>query len=133
MAEAFARQWLQRHGLQSSYKILSRALTDEFDPEFSPASGYAVECLREEYALDISSHRSRRICPSEVESAYAIIGVSARHLDILSSMFPLSRKKLFRFSRDVRDPWRQDISKYLQCAHELYQLVPEVMEKVTST
>ena len=133
MAEAFARQWLQRHGMLPAYTVRSRALTEEFDPEYSPASEYAVDCLRHEYSLDISSHRSKLLCHADVESAFAIIGVTARHHNILILNYPLSRGKLLRFSRDVEDPWRQEKAKYLRCARELYQLVPEVMERITSS
>ena len=133
MAEAIANRWIHLQGLSDRFVAKSRALTDQFDPEYSPASAYAVECLQEDYSLDIASHKSKVIELCDVETAYAIVGVTSRHQEILLAMFPSCKNKLYRLSEDVEDPWRRDKSRYQQAARELDTLVPEVMVTITST
>ena len=133
MAEKFAQSWLQDNNLMSSYRVISRGITDRYDPS-SPASQFGVQVLAKDFGLDLSQHRSALITEKELNNAVAIVCVTRSHVEYLRSQFPsVNTKKLFTLRNNVSDPWHATLEVYRSCAYEMKPLVEEVMEEMVNT
>ena len=130
MAEQFANSWLIRNDLTHQFKVISRALTDKYEPPNSPASSHGVEILAKEFSLDLSSHRSSMLTLQEVNDAKIIIGVTELHVEMILRMFPSSEGKLHSFDSDVSDPWHAPLEEYRACANEMMPLVYQKLNEL---
>lgn len=131
MAEAFGKAWATENMVADDVTILSRGLTDRYEPPNSPASEYGVAVLLEKFGLDTSLHRSKLLTAEEVEIAAAIISVSSSHRDSILSSFPsTAHGKTYSLSRNVSDPWHASIDIYEHCACVMKPLVYEAMESI---
>lgn len=133
MAEYLARQWFINNKTENSHNftVISRALSDRYEPPGSPASENGVIIMKEDFGIDMSSHRSALLRQTDVDEAVAIIGVSQGHIEFIRSNFLFHSEeavnvnnKLFAMKRDVRDPWHAHIEVYRACAHQLAELIP---------
>lgn len=91
--------------------------------EGAPASAEAVEILRE-HGLDLTTHRSRGLRPSEVATADLIVAMELEHMDILERRFPRAGEKSVllrafemgpeaaRTPPDLEDPMGQPLETY---------------------
>jgi protein-tyrosine phosphatase len=132
MAEYFARQWLQQKHSEH-FTILSRALTDQYEPPGSPASTNGVIVMKEDFDIDMNSHRSALLTQADVDRADAIVGVTLSHIDFISANFAGATGKVYSMNRDVSDPWHAPLETYRSCAHQLSSLIPLVVGKVVDT
>lgn len=133
MAEFFTREWFTKREMKN-YKVMSRALTDRYEPPGSPASENGIIIMREDFGIDMSSHRSALLQQCDVDNAAAIICVSRGHAQFIASNFPsVDRSKLHALKRDVSDPWHADLSVYRACAHQLAELLPIELSELFST
>jgi protein-tyrosine-phosphatase len=130
MAEHFASAWLVDKNLQGQYKIISRGLTDRYDPLNSPASPNAVDVLAKDFSLDLSPHRSSLLSSDEVNDAYLIIGVTQSHKSQIINNFPNSLGKVHCFNANVPDPWHATIEVYRACAHMMRPLVNVILTQL---
>lgn len=133
MAEHFASAWLVDKSLQGRYKVVSRGLTDRYEPPNSPASSNAVHVLAKDFSLDLSPHRSSLLSSDEVDNAYLIIGVTQSHKSQIVNRFPNSLGKVHCFNADVPDPWHASIEVYSVCAHLMQRLVYEILTQLISS
>jgi protein-tyrosine-phosphatase len=123
MAEYLARQWFASNGIEK-YTVISRGLTDQYEPPGSPASNNGIIVMKEDFGIDMSTHRSALLTQSEVDEAGAIICVSRRHAEIITHNFSNATDKLHVLKKDVSDPWHAQIEVYRACAHQLAALIP---------
>lgn len=130
MAQAFAQAWLQRHGMQERYRVVSRGITDAYEPPGSPASEFGVAVLAQTYGLDTSAHRSALLTESEARDAHAIIGVTQSHVQAVARLFPGVESKLHSLARNVPDPWHGPVEAYQACAAAMQPLVEDVMQRL---
>lgn len=130
MAEQFGTEWLVDKKLEGQYKIISRGLTDRYEPPNSVASANAVYTLSENYCLDLSQHRSALLSSDEVDEAYLIIGVTQSHRDQIVVQFPNSSGKVQCLNSDVGDPWHASVAVYSACAHVMKRLVHEILTQL---
>ncbi len=132
MAEALGHRWVQKQvDGNRRFRIISRAICEDYEPEGSPASAQGVQVMNTDYGIDINRHRSRLLRRDEVRAARAIFGVTRSHVRAISTMFPEeSNGKLKPLSRDVSDPWHQPVHVYRQCAAQLEPLVEEALESL---
>jgi protein-tyrosine-phosphatase len=133
MAEAFARRWMEERGLSGVYRVVSRSMSEDYEPVGSPASDFGVKVLKEDYGLDTSQHRSQLISHDDAESACVLIGVTRSHTQYLGKLFPAFKSKIVSLSRDVNDPWHQPIQSYKHCAATMKPLVEEILQKITDS
>lgn len=131
MAEGFAREWLQRNGF-ADYTVISRALTDAYEPEGSPASTHGVELMNEIYNIDISAHRSRMLTLEDVRSATYMIGVSKSHESEVRRRYADDNALtgLMALNRDISDPWHQGRAVYEFCAAMMKKSVEETLASI---
>jgi protein-tyrosine-phosphatase len=127
MAELIAVTWLNNNNLSANFKVLSRALTDEYEKPNSVASFNGIQILREEFSLDLTPHRSSLISSKDVEQAALIIGVTSKHAKKVQDLFPLFKDKVYSFSSDVPDPWHSSMDVYRSCAFTIEPLVNEIL------
>eukprot|EP01038_Epipyxis_sp_PR26KG_P014734 gene14734-19803_t len=123
MAEHLFRNTLQNHGINADQvTVISRSLTEDYEPENSPASSQGVEVLREDYNLDLTSHRSKLLCEQDVNESLMIIPVKRELGRYISQLYPQSSIKLHFLSQDIQDPWHQPIDVYRKCAKQIDNL-----------
>ena len=129
IAEHLARQWLNQNDLHN-FSVISRALTDAYEPPGSPASENGVVVMKEDYNIDMSSHRSCLLTQADVNAADAIVGVTRSHVNYISENFSVSSDKLYSMNKDVSDPWHAPLEVYKRCAAQLSELIPSVVAHV---
>ena len=127
MAEKFAGSWLIDRNLQSKYRVISRGLTDQYEPLNSPASLHGIEVLLDEFALDLQNHRSVLLTSQDIKDAYIIIGVTQSHVRAISQKYPQSAGKVHSLHADVSDPWHASLDTYRLCAYQMKPLVYEAL------
>ncbi len=107
-------------------------MTDEYEPEGSPASPMAIEVISKSYNLDLSTHRSKILDARDVESAHAIFCVTEKHAEAVCEAFPSAgyAGKVHALGVDVPDPWKRGEDEYKSTAQMLKPLVDDVMTKL---
>jgi protein-tyrosine-phosphatase len=128
MAEQFAKSWLSQNNLSTQHHlVISRALSDKYEPPNSEASYNGIKVLAEDYSLDLSYHRSAMLSHKDVETATYIIGVTQSHAKSIQDMFPSSIGKVYTLQSDIPDPWHSSIEVYRTCALKMEPLVYEIL------
>ena len=123
MAEQFANAWLDDNNCRGKYRFISRALSNAYEPENSPASSHGRKVLSEEYLLDLGNHRSVMLSSQDVNDAHLIIGVTKLHVRSIIGKYPTATSKVDSFSCDVPDPWHSSIEVYKICAAKMKELI----------
>lgn len=130
MAELFANSWLRDKNLSEKFNVISRALSDSYEPPNSVASSNGVKILKDDFLLDLSLHRSSMLLFKEIEQAQFIIGVTSAHAKKIQDLFPEFKNKVHSLQSDVPDPWHAPIEVYRSCAHGLKPLVYEILSRL---
>lgn len=71
MAEVLAKKWLTEKG-HKDFTVVSRSLTDSYEPENSPASLNGIKILQQDYSLDMTNHRSKLLSEGDLERATVV-------------------------------------------------------------
>ena len=129
MAEYHARKWFEERGV-NDVKVMSRALTDAYEPPGSPASENGIIVMKQDFGIDMSAHRSALLQQSDIDTATAIIGVSGSHVAYIDENFTVNPNILHTMSENVSDPWHAPIEVYRACAHQLAKLVPSKLSDI---
>lgn len=82
--------------------------------------------------MDISSHRSALLTQLDIDNSVAIVGITARHTQIISTLYPSSNPKLHRFPIDIPDPWHQHKGAYRECMEAMRTAMSTVLEDITT-
>jgi len=130
IASALAIKYLHDHDNQK-YTVISRALTDAYEPEDSQASLYGIEVMKNDYNIDISYHRSKLLDDNDMNNAYKVIAVSQSHYNEIVRRYPNYVNKILTLAEDVTDPWHQPLAIYKQTAITLSRLINDTMIKIT--
>lgn len=132
MAEALARVYLARHGVE----VRSRGL---FALDGRPASPESVAVLRRR-GIDLSEHRSARLREEDLAWADVVLAMTAEHREALVSAFPEARAKIWTLTEwvsresgrddygDIQDPVGQGIEAYEATATRLEELFLALVE-----
>mmetsp|Transcript_4438 Transcript_4438/g.4563 ORF Transcript_4438/g.4563 Transcript_4438/m.4563 type:complete len:162 (-) Transcript_4438:110-595(-) len=136
MAEGLAIRWLEKNELSHKYKVVSRGLTDEYEPPNSPASSQAVIIMAEDFGIDISNHRSKLLTLNDIQEATHIVGVSRSHSEWVISMyteyFTNHPGKLTSLDKNVPDPWHSPTDVYRACVNMMEPLILTKMEDIVN-
>ena len=113
-----------------------------------PASSNSIKVMKDEWGIDICSHRARRITGNDVEASELILAMARGHKEAILPMFPNARHKVFtlkefvggvdadvnmeqyNFALDIMDPYGMNIHVYRKCAHEIKNAVDKLIEKL---
>ncbi|MEM8859835.1 MAG: low molecular weight protein arginine phosphatase [Chloroflexota bacterium] len=83
-----------------------------------PASKFGAEILLDQFAIDLSSHRSKKLSHESVNSADLILCMADRHRQFIVAEQPEHQPKVVLlsemadFSHDLPDPYGQDKLAY---------------------
>ena len=127
MAEGLAKKFAIENGWENIH-ILSRALTEDYEPSGSPASDNGVEIMKSEYNIDISGHRSAMLTQKDVDEATFIVGVSQSHCRYILQNYDRAREKCVSLQTDIPDPWHQGITVFSRCAKTINECIPKIFE-----
>ncbi len=108
------------------------------------ASRNAIDVLRNEWNIDISSHRSSRASSYLVDDAYLILTMTRNHKRAILAYFPGANGKVYTLKEfaknkndyimqnniDICDPYGMDLETYRQCALEIKQSIDIVLEEL---
>ncbi|MDN5314724.1 MAG: protein arginine phosphatase [Clostridiales bacterium] len=101
------------------------------------ASEYSQQVLFEEYALDISDHKSQRVNPEIIEKSDLIITMTTDHKRMLLRFFPEAQSKVFTIGEaadrneiDINDPYGGDYSDYSRTASQINILTEAIASKI---
>jgi protein-tyrosine phosphatase len=139
MAEGVLKQEIARDSRLSQEYSVSSAGVAAFDGD--SASMESIEALKQEYDIDISSHRSRRLTIYEIEEAYLILTMSKSHRDAIIKALPEAREKVFTLKEyltlgmnehgmDIDDPYGMPVEIYRKCAREIKDAINRLLEKL---
>ena len=131
IAEALCRQYLQEKGLSDHYEARSRALTDAYEPEDSPAAEQSHRVMAELNSIDMSPHRSKMLSEGDLSEASFIVGMTQGHINAIRDSYSAAQQnkdKLMFFPEDVPDPWHQPDHIYKRCAQKLRVLVYDFLD-----
>lgn len=99
--------------------------------ESCPPTPLAVEVMTER-GIDISSHRSHRLTPQDMEDADPVVVMTRGHKEVLSLEFPNERSKIYLLSElagenyDIEDPFgTESLELYQKCADQIEKLLRE--------
>ena len=125
MAMGFAQK------MYPDFKFASRSISTEYEPENSSANKNAKNVMANVYNIDLSSHRSKLLSSSDVDSVKYLICVSERHAAFIRQSFTVKCKgKVITFDKDIADPWNQELDVYDKCAKELQSAVSKVLGSI---
>jgi len=116
--------------------------------EGDTASSFAVQVLSDEWGIDISSHRARKISREDITGSDLILTMTQGHRKALAEAYPEAADKIFtlkeyvmdlgknagsgRFadSLDILDPYGMPLNVYRECAREIKNAVDILIEKL---
>lgn len=133
ICENLMRQKLEANGMGAMFRVASRSLTTDYEPEFSQANEQGRKVLKNEFNIDMDGHRSKLLSANDVETASIIIPVKRNlGLDIAHVGGGNAKSKLMYFDNDISDPWRQPYEVYAHCAHNISSQLDALITRISS-
>ena len=130
MAEGLARKYLKDNSLDGKYTVISRGLTDMYEPIGSQASNHGIHVMINDYNIDVSNHRSKLLNDIDMNDSYIVIAVSQSHYNEIIKRYPNNINKVSKLSEDVMDPWHENVDVYQKTAFKLSNLINDIMTKI---
>jgi len=72
-------------------------------------------------------HKSEKLCKKHLEEYDYIVGITADHARVITSLFPEHKDKIFAFPVDVSDPYGGDIILYRRCRDKILDGVKKII------
>lgn len=106
--------------------------------EGDPANTMAVDVLKNEFGINLSSHRSRILDIDDVRQAWLILVMTEHHKNMILNVYPESADKIYTLKDyaqmegdpDISDPYGGDYDMYKECAYEIESVLMNLMDKV---
>lgn len=137
MAEALFRELLEeRDDLKEELSVTSAGI---YPYEGDPANYEAVEVMKQEFGIDISSHRARILDDSDMKDAYLILVMTVHHREMILDIYPEAADRVYTLkdfaeedeeSPDVCDPYGNGYKVYKDCASEIEALLLNIIDKI---
>jgi protein-tyrosine phosphatase len=134
-----------KNALESDTSLVKAYMADSagiYATEGDPASHPSIKALNN-WGIDLSSHRARRISPNDIHSSDLILTMTSSHKDTLSALYPEASKKIFTLKEfaegiqtagpggpDIGDPYGMPEEIYLRCANDIKQAVEKLVSKL---
>ncbi len=92
-----------------------------------------------DYGIDLSTHRATNIRNSNIKDMDVILCATKSHKDIVLSMYPNLKDKVFTMKEyagypkddlDIKDPWGYGIDVYKKCAKEIEDCINKMLIKL---
>jgi protein-tyrosine-phosphatase len=146
MAEAIAKHVVaDDRQLAGKVEVASAGLA-AYDGD--PASTNAVAALREEWGINLNSHRAREVTLADLEQADLVLTMTRSHRDTILSTYPALTQKVFtlkefaagpqengqgqeyNFALDITDPYGMPPAVYKKCAKDIRDAVEQLAERI---
>ena len=125
-----------------------------------PPSANAVSALQKLWRIDISEHRARLLCSSEIGETFLILAMTGNQRDYILRIFPEASRKIYTLKEyaygadlcidnkdpdnaggcadmgpptDIADPYEGSLRDYMICAREIEQAVLKLTERLKKT
>ncbi|NLU51288.1 MAG: low molecular weight protein arginine phosphatase [Clostridiaceae bacterium] len=138
MAEALFNASVKKYDeIKNKYEAYSAGI---YAFEGDPASHEAIEVMKEEFGIDISSHRARVLYDDDIKNAWLILTMTERHKNMILDIYPQGADKVFTLKSyaeanddnpDILDPFGMDIETYKNCAYEIDAMILNVLDKIS--
>lgn len=138
MAEALLLDIIKdRTELSGSYTAQSAGV---YAYEGDPASKEAVRVMKDEFGIDIASHRAKVLDDKDIREAYLILSMTERHRQMILDVYPEAADKLYTLygfinkhtGKDIRDPYGLDYAAYKECALEIESILIDIIEQLSN-
>ena len=135
MAEALFRNIMEQRE-ESGIQVSSAGI---YAFQYDPASGMAVEVMKNEYGIDLTSHRARVLDADDIMDAWLILAMTDDHKRMILDIYPESADKVYTLKdyaetgeggSGISDPFGGDYDVYRSCAYEIETALVKVAEKV---
>ena len=134
MAEKLFEEGLSKSDSKQNIKVFSAGISAMDGDKASENSIIACE----EIGLDLSEHRSAALTRATVENASAIFCMTESHRALLNMYFEvpentsifLMREFIEGSSKELPDPYGQDIEVYRQCRDRMKEAIPSLLNWV---
>lgn len=135
MAEAIFKDIIKEKRIDESFEVSSAGV---YAFNGDPASYQAIEVMKNEFGIDIKSHRAKVLDDLDIENADLILTMTKHHRKMIIDISPESSSKVHILKEfagdesdsDVIDPFGQDYYVYKNCAEEIEELLLEVLERL---
>lgn len=131
MAVGFTKELLKAQGRDDEVNSAGTWTVEDL-----PSAPLALEVMAE-WGVNISSHRSHRLTPQDMEDATLVVVMTQGHKEALALEFPQAKRKIYLLaelaskSYDIEDPYGSDsLELYQQCADEIGKLLREGYERL---
>ena len=149
MAEGLLRDAAEGDRELSGKVSAASAGVSAFDGD--PASENSILVMKDSWKIDLTSHRSKRITPEDVEAADLILAMTRRHRDTILARFPWAEGKVYTLKEyvdagagearnktsgtdynmddpyDISDPYGMPYSVYKKCGDEIKEAVDKLV------
>ena len=137
MAEAMLKKMLKDRNIENIEVCSSGIYADTGDIP----TQIAIDVMRENYGIDLSSHRATNIKESQIEKMNLILCATLSHKMAVVQFYPELKDKVFTMKEyagltfegmnfDISDPWGYDKKVYENCAKEIQQCLETIIEKI---
>lgn len=89
----------------------------------------AVKAL-EKYGIKGFSHISQNVSEELIAESDYIVGISSRHAQALSSLFPKYSDKIYSFPTDISDPYGGSLEIYLKTFSEICDGIDVILKEI---
>lgn len=136
MAEALFKNLLEERDDLGRKFVVSSAGVYAFEGD--PATHEAIAALREDFDIDITSHRARVLDDRDIREAWLILTMTAHHKEMILELYPQAADKAYTLrdyaeaadGHDISDPYGRDLATYKKCAGEIESLLMDIADKL---
>lgn len=136
MAEALFEKLINEKGLNDKFTYKSAGI---YAFEHDPATYEAIEVMKKEYGIDISSHRASVLDYDDIMDSWLILVMTRHHRDMILDIYPQAADKVYTMKSfaevddgnpDISDPFGMDYEVYKNCANEIERLLHKIIDKL---
>ena len=111
MAEALFEKLINEKGLNDKFTYKSAGI---YAFEHDPATYEAIEVMKKEYGIDISSHRASVLDYDDIMDSWLILVMTRHHRDMILDIYPQAADKVYTMKSfaevddgnpDISDPF----------------------------
>lgn len=104
-----------------------------------PACRVAIDVMKDEFSIDLSSHRSRVLEYEAIQNAWLLLAMTQHHKRMILEIYPEIADKIYTMKEfaeiddgdpNISDPFGGDYETYKRCAFEIESALINILDKV---
>ena len=136
MADYLLKDKVSKNGLSEKIRVCSSGVS-AYNGDIS--TDEAISVIREEYDLDLSSHRATHVADYNILQMDLILAMTLRHKFFLISMYPELKDKIYTLREyvgetendaNIDDPYGYGKSVYSDCAKQINDCIDKLLVKL---